>query len=98
MSVTIVKMTEILDDFKMDVFGGSGDLKSGFGDISSGDDVSSEYSGDKWSYLNSDDIVVDFNAAMSEIIAVDYFDSNSQNDDSENLKWTVFFIESFPII
>ena len=89
MSLTIVKMTEILDNFEMDFFSGSGDLTSGFGDISSGDDVISEYSGDKLSYLTSDDIVIDFNASMSEIIAVDYFDSNSQNDDSENLKWTV---------
>lgn len=84
MSITVFKMTEVLEGLQMDILpeqSGSGDRANDFGDIGSGDSSSSI------------DVVFDFDVSMSEIIAVDYFDFNSKTTlaDSQNgkIKWTV---------
>ena len=84
MSITVLKMTEVLDSLQMDIISdqsGSGDQATDFGDTGSGDG------------FDSIDIVFDLDVSMSEIIAVDYFDFNSKTNggglsDSGNIKWT----------
>ena len=90
MSITVFKMTEVLDDFQMDIqtdASGSGDQATDFGDMGS-----DEISGDGF---DSVDVSFGSDVTMSEIIAVDYFDFNSKSSDAlpdsqnGNIQWTV---------
>ena len=83
MSITISKMTEVLDSLEINFDSFSG---SGANDVGSGEG------------LDTVDVLFDFDVKMSEIIAVDYFDFNSKtndgfldshNEDSQDLEWTV---------
>ena len=94
MSITVFKMTEVLDSLQVDILtdaSGLGDQANGFGGIGSGD-ISGDISGDGF---HSVDVAFDFDVTMSEIIVVDYFDFNSKSSNvlpesqNGNIKWTV---------